>query len=356
MPAKSLPSPQWGDEPNPNHDIRLAIVESGSLRVFHLSASDERVITVGATTGADIQFDAADISPIHFYFERLDDDVWIVPAYCVSGLRVNSTKVTVPQRLGARAKVEFGSIVLDLEVTYPNNGAARSGQYPDLCESSSDLAIGEDSEPTHQAWPTGERAETHLERSIVTLMVPRHALVSRLDPAPNNPNFSEFRRCRDTLSRLRTVPIAPIPLAPAVPPSDATIRISSIRAVPPDDNFRISYDAIESAPIVKAVELPSLKRTLYGVSPSLFGTDSPRLAPPHVRCCVTESLALSPLNRHRLRRRGALYQLGQLGRRRPLAVFATAVICALLGAAMVVLATDAMIRARSANPSSPFLR
>jgi len=304
--------------PSTNRDIQLTILEGDRLRVFQLSANDERVVTVGATSSADIQFDAPDVSPIHFYFERLDDDVWIVPAYCISGLQLNRVNVTTPQRLAARAQVKFSGIVLNLELARPNDATVnvQSGVHSDAYPKGLDTELSQDDEPTRQAWAPLQDDQTALHRSIVTVMVPRPTLVSGLARAVSDPRVS-------------------------------AVQISSIIAVPFECHASYSEYTPKGAGLRMNVEVPSLKRTLYGVSPSLFGTDDPRLTASPMQRRMTQALAPALASRTRHRNNGLLFRLGQLAKRRPLAIFTVAIVGALLCALIVVLATSAILHSRN---------
>ena len=315
--------------PSTNRDIQLTILEGDRLRVFQLSANDERVVTVGATSSADIQFDAPDISPIHFYFERLEDDVWIVPAYCVSGLRLNQVNVTTPQRLSARAQVKFSGIVLDLELARPTCAklSAQSGVHSDVHPRGLDTDLSQDDEPTQQAWAPLQVDQTAHQRSIVTVMVPRPALVSALARAVSDTSDSAEVNANGA-------------------PQASTVQISSIIAVPFECRTPYSEYTPTGASLRMNVEVPSLKQTLYGVSPSLFGTDDPRLAAPPMQRRMTQVRAPAFAIRTRHRNNGPLFRLGRLAKRRPLAVFTAAIVGALLCALIVVLATNAILHSR----------
>jgi hypothetical protein len=84
---------------------------------FELTYADERVVTVGTAASADIQLESPGVSPIHFYFERSEHDIWIVPAYCVSELRVNAVKITARRQLGCKSVIEFGNVQVVAEVS-----------------------------------------------------------------------------------------------------------------------------------------------------------------------------------------------------------------------------------------------
>ena len=95
---------------------RLLVRTEGLERHFELAYDEERVVTVGTAASVDFQLESANVSPIHFYFERIGCDIWIVPAYGVSDLRVNAAKITTRRSLGFKSIIEFGNVQIMAEV------------------------------------------------------------------------------------------------------------------------------------------------------------------------------------------------------------------------------------------------
>lgn len=96
--------------------IWLELSFEGQTLAFELPADESRAIAVGSLLRADIRIDRPGVAPVHFHFEREDDEIWVVPGYGLEGLRVDTARVTGPKRIDARAVVEFCGTRLEATV------------------------------------------------------------------------------------------------------------------------------------------------------------------------------------------------------------------------------------------------
>ncbi len=189
--------------------IFLRVRAEGFERTFEMASNDERVVAVGSSASADIQFERPGVSPVHFYFERSDSELWIVPAYCVSELRVNAAKVSSPCRLGRTSVIEFGKTRLTAEMLEQpcampdaqlqnSHGARNASRLSYLSQ------LPEHDAPTRQAWDSADSgSEGVFESSTITLV-----LQSR-ESEPSAPESSdEFAECTES-SLAKTVKLPP---------------------------------------------------------------------------------------------------------------------------------------------------
>ena len=197
-------------ESNDPECIFLTIRAEGFERTFAMSRDDDRVVAVGSSTSADIQFERPGVSPIHFYFERSGSKIWIVPAYCISELRVNAAKISSPRRLGRRSLIEFGKTRLTAEMSEAPRAMATAalesshGALSAKNRSSYLSQLPEQDAPTRQAWDGADSAsEAALESGTITLV-----LRSRDSASPAPESSDEFTECSQS-SSAKTVKLPP---------------------------------------------------------------------------------------------------------------------------------------------------
>jgi len=307
-------------------DIHLTIRNGDSSTVFRLSPDDERVVTVGSTTSADVQFDDPMVSPIHFYFERTGPEVWLVPAYCVSGLRFNGVDVLSPRKLLSQSRLEFGSISLEVHVSASGGRAFASRS---ALQSSLVQYIDCDDEPTRQAWSADNEdlIATREFSAITPHRQPRPAsafethlgsLVPKEDSAATTETLriSYTRPCRVD-RRLD---------APSLRSELATERLKR----------KVSF----------CIEVPSLNKTLCGVSPASNGADRISFVEQVARTRAVTRVTVPPVLVVPPRASPFLNQLDHLAKRRPVAATVLALVAALLVSFIVVSLAFAILRTR----------
>ena len=110
-------------EPESSDDksMWLELCMDGESHTFELRADELRAVAVGSLLRADLRIDRPGVAPVQFHFERNDGALWIVPAYNSSDLRVDTARVTGPQRIDGRAVIEFAGVrihacVLDVDL------------------------------------------------------------------------------------------------------------------------------------------------------------------------------------------------------------------------------------------------
>jgi len=297
--------------------LYLRILVNDSARIFALDGEDERVVAVGSASSADIQLERPGISPIHFYFERIENGIWIVPAYCVSELRVNTARVSSPNQLGRRSIVEFGNSQIVVEVSLspydqvgtsakPHNDREKISrsywaQLPDEDEPTLQPCLSSiEDEPTRQAWLGHELAcDACTESSTITLIAPKHSSnISQLSPG---------------------------------------------RTADEDSSLAPSYEI---------VDVPPLNRTLLGIAPVVLGVNESMHSAscnearkvsmagaspsPSQVATLFDGLPVPGLMR---RKKSCLTRLGLLTKRYPIRVCLAATSIALAGSGTVILTT-----------------
>ncbi len=322
-------------------------------RVFELASGDERVVAVGSAVSADIRLDLSGVSPIHFYFERSDSEVWIVPAYCISELRVNAAKIVSPYRLGRRTIVEFGTVKLLAEVHSQRYGIIASSSEDSHVDRDTDSLsylshLPEEDAPTRQAWNGAESG-----------------LVSESQPGA----LALGGGAPDGFSS------DPPGIVPAIEPSASlakTVRIP--RAV--TNEHIVSARRMKSSgsnammtthsPVREVVKLSPLNKTLLGLSPSTSdilnrpvckhragGLDRPQRKESSVQWQVATLSDSPPIHGLGSRNIGYLTRLGQLTKRYPVRVCAAAIAIALVSSSIVTLAAKLAVSKTSTRVSPP---
>lgn len=121
-------------EPNSHSELSdrspslwLVVKYQGTTFAFDMVAGEHRVVAVGASEHADVRLIGPEVPPVACYFERVGDDLWLVPGYCSSILlRADTRVVAQPQRVWRRAIIELLDITLEVRVreeppTNPDN-------------------------------------------------------------------------------------------------------------------------------------------------------------------------------------------------------------------------------------------
>ena len=93
-----------------DESIEVTLGVGGQSYKFELERDGCRPFAVGSRASADLRFDRPGVAPVHFHIERDDNRVWIVPAYGVSGIRVNAARITGPRVISGKAIVEFAAL------------------------------------------------------------------------------------------------------------------------------------------------------------------------------------------------------------------------------------------------------
>jgi hypothetical protein len=99
-PPASKPRPLW-----------LEVRTEGTTRRFCFISDNDRSISVGTLTEADVRIARPGVAPVHFHFERRSDQIWLV-AGAEAELRLNAARVDAPRQIGARAIIEFSGVVV----------------------------------------------------------------------------------------------------------------------------------------------------------------------------------------------------------------------------------------------------
>ena len=337
--------------------LYLRILVDGSARIFALDREDERVVAVGSASSADIQLERPGISPIHFYFERIENGIWIVPAYCVSELRVNTARVSSPKLLSYRSIVEFGNTQIVVEIStsrYDQVGTSPKphddrerirhsywAQLPDEDEPTHQPCLSSvEDEPTRQVWIGNALAyDACLERSTITLIAPKHSG----NISQENPGRTE--EDEDSNSELaKTLLVHPKSSAATKEPE---LSSPGGQLCTRADSPTASHEIVNVAP---------LNRTLLGIAPLILGVNEAvhsakgienrnvslagaSLSPSQV-ATLFDGLPVPGLA---LQKKSCLTRLGLLTKRYPIRVCMAAVSIALAGSGLVIFTTKMLI-------------
>ncbi len=334
-------------------------------QTFELNHNDERVVAVGSASSADIQLEQPGVSPIHFYFERIEDDIWIVPAYCVSELRVNTAKVSTPHQLGQRSIVEFGSSQIVAEITHlpQANAGAHPGpsgedrnlkrlsylaQLPGEDEPTRQPCVPPDEdEPTQQPWAaTDYDCDACLETSTIAMITPERCPGRTLAMAEGSRAAIE-----ESNSLLAKTVVAP--------PTYSSGTTELELAKPAELCDEVAASALAYCEIVNVAPL---HKTLLGIAPitpvakESMRTNVSHLCPrsalgkaspcPSQVATLFDGPAVSNLD---VGGKSWLTRLGLLTKRYPVRVCLAAISIALAGSAAVVLTTK-MLFLKSHRP------
>lgn len=105
----------------------LVVKYEGTTYAYEMVAGANRAVTVGSSDHVDIRTYQPDVPPIACFFERVCDEIWLVPGYRGQVmLRVDTQLIEIPQRIWRRAIVELPNVTLEVRVreeppTNPDN-------------------------------------------------------------------------------------------------------------------------------------------------------------------------------------------------------------------------------------------
>jgi hypothetical protein len=91
--------------------------------LLEFDSAEDRAFSVGSSSHADVRVRRDGVPPVAFYLDRRGADVWLVPGYRRSLLRVDAAIVIAPCRIGAGAVVEFARVRARLAVRPSSSGA-----------------------------------------------------------------------------------------------------------------------------------------------------------------------------------------------------------------------------------------
>jgi hypothetical protein len=265
-----------------DESIEVTLGVGGQSYKFELERDGCGAFAVGSRTSADLRFDRPGVAPVHFHIERDDNRVWIVPAYGVSGIRVNATRITGPKVISGKAIIEFAAVrIRVLVIDYASGLAQDSSSDADtlgwnIC--TTQVAIGVAAAPGFEPTVPSNQA--------LSKTLPLGALVApvRVFAAPESK------------------PISTIPIEP---------RIRAQRVLSIDAKKGCASSPASQTPLLTPVVVPS---PLFGET-TLFDPIADPVQPSELSLTPT-SLVVS---RHRTAKTpiAHLRQIGLLSQRRP---------------------------------------
>ena len=116
---------------DPNSTVLVELNTKGKARVVAFRPDEERALMVGSDVRADFRVSGTGVAPVAavaFHLERRDGVAWLVPAYELDDLRLNTARVTGPLPLEERNVIEFGEVCIDATVL--DGGLCSAGETP----------------------------------------------------------------------------------------------------------------------------------------------------------------------------------------------------------------------------------
>ena len=354
-----VPCNELNLDPQEFAPLFLLVRVGDSEHEFELSVNDDRVVVVGSAQSAEIRLDQPGIAPIQFYFERLGNNVCLVPVYCISELRVNTARVTKPHRLSRRSIIEFGNTRVRAEVSFsprqsqsPTSHSHPEGQVVSRVAYLAQLPEGD--APTRQPW-IDDGNGTNLDVASQTLCIKAAARDQHLELEANTMRgVVHTEQCPSFEAAFHKTEFAPVMALLAV-------------NVPSPGKSSDSASADESGAIGSSKVEP-LSKTLLGLAPpSLIADEATRSKPLGSGLHSAGTLRLANpgqlatvfdfpgVDRLIQRRYGWLVRIGLLAKRYPIRVSLSAIAIALAGSGSVVFATKVFLmrgapKATSARP------
>jgi hypothetical protein len=241
----------------------LELCMDGESHTFELKADELRAVAVGSLLRADLRIDRPGVAPVQFHIERDDGALWIVPAYNSSDLRVDTARVTGPQRIDGRAVIEFAGVrihacVLDVDLAKVRGSLVNELSMLDTERSAHEsgavlVANKVQAEASMASSPVAEPGvfspTVSFERFVTSAAAKPEALTERFSPV----------NAADVVPVQRTVVIEPIQVAPPeyldtgekIPPplrtgeypakdSPTTGRIGTLSELPAQDTISMA--------------------------------------------------------------------------------------------------------------------
>lgn len=169
------------DEDSP---VFVQLIANGLIRNLALPSNEERALVVGSTAGAAFQLTGPGVAPVQFHIERAEGAVWLIPAYRIEDLRLNSAAVLGPTPLEGYDVIEFAGVRLEMTIRdaasfvasgdslYEDNrgfGASYSMALPGEADTTQ-LAMDPlaNSSPPHGQCPTNEARPVCLQGAMAS--------------------------------------------------------------------------------------------------------------------------------------------------------------------------------------------
>ncbi len=395
-------------ESETNDSIWLELCVDGQSNAYELNADETRAVAVGSLLRADLRIDRPGVAPVHFHIEREGNDLWLVPAYGSHDLRVDTARLSGPQRIKGRAVIEFCGARIEARVheqrpvvTRESSARLRSDDWSErLLESPSRVFEQRELgslQNTDSALPNSDGA-------LPTVAIKK--FVSSIAPMPEQPTTRFAPVTNSTIVPVqRTVVIAPLRVIPLtsqpegdkVPP---TLRTGELPAQPIETterlesmNNRLAQDTIQMAPfwmtelvpeqnapsdlplVGQSVHSPSATPTVSLSPGDSWVVKEPRQSQPHADTATTSyfepfriskapfaaalnagtqstrAFDLQYVRTDEFEARGWLASLGLLSRRRPLLVWLVGTVTA-----FALTASIALLWKHHRQPSESHLR
>ena len=96
--------------------VIVQLIGNGLVRNLALPPNEERALVVGSTARADFHVDGVRVAPVQFHLERYEGAVWLIPAYGIKDLRLNSAPVLGPAQLEEHNVIKFAGVYLEATI------------------------------------------------------------------------------------------------------------------------------------------------------------------------------------------------------------------------------------------------
>ena len=222
--------------------VIVQLIGNGLVRNLALPANEERALVVGSTASADFHVSGLRVAPVQFHLERHERAVWLIPAYGVRHLRLNSAPVLGPAQLEEHNVIQFAGVHLEATI-----------RDADAFAASGDSLFEE----------TRSNREFRASHS--------HALPDEADTTPlAMPPLEPVQEDARVVDTVRLVPLRNAPRPQFVPPRPAPAKPSGARppkvsvGAPPDYPRTASPPPLGRHPLsfpASTAELPQHHRT-----------------------------------------------------------------------------------------------
>jgi FHA domain len=297
---------------------------------FELGGAAERVVTVGSKPEADVRLCEPGVAALHCFIERIGDEVWLVPAYAQSELRLNAAPVNAPRQLGRRNVIEVGPNFLSVDVEAVNPGShlqpfgpAQAQLQSSGAEYLSHLPNADDT--TQQPWA----ATSQIVRSpeLATTVSVDASMIHRLETEALGATTMVAPIAHIAPQGAGTAPLPPPPIQRVAPLKQTLLGVAPSYAMP-------------HRPLEPPHMIPPAAKLRPAPCGTITGPDCTRVAMSQVTTVIDPPQLSQPPGS----RLNWLYALGLSVKRRPARTVLNALAISLVGSMLVVLLAHVILR------------
>ncbi|HET7543820.1 MAG TPA: hypothetical protein VFK05_28305 [Polyangiaceae bacterium] len=117
-------------EADPSKRLTVRLTKAGEFeRVLEFHAADDVARVVGRSPNSDVLLSEVGVLPVHCYFEREHDDIWLTAANADAAITVNYQAVVGRRKLGKRCILEVGEARLLVVVKEDDEASPSYGSF-----------------------------------------------------------------------------------------------------------------------------------------------------------------------------------------------------------------------------------